>query len=108
MDELKLPSNPALKNFQEYVAKLEEERGFDRQTAAEKSMLLGEEIGELFKAMRKHEPNLRVDENSKRYDVADELADVFLYLCAIANQYHIDLEHAFREKEEKNKARVWK
>ena len=105
---LHLTGRPTIKDFQKYVEALEKERGFDDQTAAQKSMLLGEEIGELFKAMRKHDPQLRMDEKSRIHDIADELADVFIYLCAIANRYDVDLEKAFREKEEKNKARVWK
>ena len=40
--------------------------------------------------------------------VKEELADVFIYLCSLANMHNIDLEEAFREKEEKNKSRVWK
>lgn len=105
---LKLKSNPTVQDFQRYVLQLEKERGFDNQNATQKGLLLGEEVGELFKAMRKHEAQLRVDENSQVYDVADELADVFIYLCAIANRYEVDLEEAFRQKEEKNKTRVWK
>ena len=105
---LNLPAKPTLPDFQKYIIDLERERGFDNQSATQKGLLLGEEVGELFKAMRNHEPGLRVDENSKVHDVADELADVFIYLCAIANRYHVDLESAFRGKEEKNKARVWK
>lgn len=105
---LSLPPNPTIKDFQDYVVALEKERGFDNQIAAQKGLLLGEEVGELFKAMRKHEVGLRVDPNSDNHDLADELADVFIYLCAIANRYRVDLEEAFRDKEEKNKARVWK
>lgn len=95
-----------MKNFQEYVA-LEKERGFTDQTAVQRALLLGEEVGELFKAMRKSE-GLQVDSNSKVYEVAEEMADVFIFLCSLANRYGIDLEQAFRDKEEKNKARVWK
>ena len=40
--------------------------------------------------------------------IKEELADVFIYLCSLANMHNIDLEEAFREKEEKNKSRVWK
>lgn len=105
---LNLNTNPTIQDFQKYVQQLEQERGFDKQTATQKGLLLGEEIGELFKAMRKHDAQLRVDENSQVYDLADELADVFIYLCAIANRYGVDLEQAFRAKEEKNKTRVWK
>jgi len=69
--------------------------------------LLGEEVGELFKAVRKSE-GLAVDANSNFTEIGDELSDIFIYLCAIANRKGIDLEKAFREKEEKNKKRIWK
>lgn len=105
---LNLKNAPTLPDFQQYVRELEEERGFSNQTNAQKGLLLGEEIGELFKAMRKREAELRVDANSAAHDVADELADIFIYICAIANRYEVDLEQAFRNKEEKNKTRVWR
>ena len=40
--------------------------------------------------------------------IGDELADVFIYLCSLANRYGIDLEAAIRAKEEINKTRVWR
>lgn len=104
MPELK--QNPTLKNFQQYVAELETERGFAHQSVIDKCLLLGEEVGELFKAVRKSE-GLAVDANSNFTEVGDELTDIFIYLCAIANREGIDLEKAFREKEEKNKRRTW-
>jgi len=105
MPELK--SNPTLEIFQEYVVELEKERGFSKQTISDKCLLLGEEIGELFKAVRKSE-GLAIDVNSNFSEISDELADIFIYLCAIANRKGIDLEKAFRDKEEKNKKRTWK
>lgn len=33
-------------------------------------------------------------------NVAEELADVFIYVCSLANMHGVDLEHAFRNKEE--------
>jgi NTP pyrophosphatase (non-canonical NTP hydrolase) len=102
-----LTKNPTLKNFQKYVAELEKERGFASQTTIDKCLLLGEEVGELFKAVRKSE-GLAVDTNSSFTEIGDELTDIFIYLCAIANRKGIDLEEAFRKKEEKNKKRIWK
>lgn len=102
-----LIKNPKLKDFQKYVSELEIERGFSNQTIIDKCLLLGEEVGELFKAVRKTE-GLSVDSNSTITEVGDELTDIFIYLCAIANRKGIDLESAFRAKEEKNKRRVWK
>jgi NTP pyrophosphatase (non-canonical NTP hydrolase) len=106
-DKLLLKKNPTLKDFQEYVHKLETDRGFIDQNALQKCLLLGEEIGELFKAVRKME-SISIDKkNSKITNVEEELADILIYICSIANRYEIDLESAFRAKEEVNKKRVW-
>lgn len=102
-----LMNNPTLIHFQNYVAELEKERGFANQSIIDKCLLMGEEVGELFKAVRKTE-GLLVDENSNFSEIGDELTDIFIYICAIANRKNIDLEQAFRAKEEKNKKRIWK
>lgn len=102
-----LNSNPTLNDFQKYVIELEKERGFSDQAIIDKCLLLGEEVGELFKAVRKTE-GLVVDTNSDFTEIGDELADIFIYLCAIANRKNINLEEAFLKKEEKNKKRVWR
>lgn len=104
MHELK--SHPSLADFQQYVRELEAERGFANQTVTDKCLLLGEEVGELFKAVRKTE-GLAMDQQSKVSEIGDELTDIFIYLCAIANRKGIDMETAFRKKEEKNKSRIW-
>lgn len=103
MPELK---NSELESLQQYVKELELERGFDHQTVIEKCLLLGEEVGELFKAIRKSE-NIKIDTNSRTHEVANELADILIYTCAIANRYDINLKQAFLEKEELNKKRSW-
>lgn len=102
-----LNEKPTLNDYQKYVTELENERGFAHQTIIDKCLLLGEEVGELFKAVRKSE-GLAVDSNSTFTEIGDELTDIIIYLCAIANRKGIDLESAFRAKEEKNKKRVWK
>lgn len=102
-----LTEKPTLGEFQKYVAELETERGFKSQTTIDKCLLLGEEVGELFKAIRKTE-GLAIDSNSQINEVGDELTDIFIYICAIANRNGVDLEMAFRKKEEINKKRVWK
>jgi NTP pyrophosphatase (non-canonical NTP hydrolase) len=106
MSELTLKADPTLKDFQEYVKKLEDERGFTQQNAIEKCLLLGEEMGELFKAVRKT-VKLKTDVNANVSSINEELADIMIYLCAIANRFDIDLEQAFRNKEEHNKKRTW-
>jgi len=104
---LDLNINPNLSHFQNYVKEMEVERGFEEQTVLQKCLMLGEEVGELFKAIRKKE-NMKIDVNSNTASIDEELADIFIYLCAIANRYDIDLEEAFRNKETINKKRVWK
>lgn len=104
--DLFLKKEPTMADFQTYVQHLEEERGFMEDDVIHKCLLLGEEVGELFKAVRKKE-KIKIDHHSKFGSVGEELADIMIYLCAIANRYNIDLEKAFREKEEQNKNRVW-
>ena len=104
MQEIK--QKPTLADFQKYVVELEQERGFSHQEVIEKCLLLGEEVGELFKAVRKSQ-NLSIDINSNFTSVSEELADILIYLCAIANRFNIDLEQAFRQKEDINMDRKW-
>ena len=101
-----LIENARLHDFQIYVSELERERGFSLQTAKDKCLLLGEEIGELFKVIRKSE-GIAIDPSSKINDIGDEIADIFIYLCSIANRFDINIEKAFIKKEEKNKQRKW-
>ena len=105
-DDLKLPKNPTLKDFHEYTKNLEIARDFIDERLIDKCLLLGEEVGELFKAIRKLE-GLKIDTNSQIGTVKEELADVFTYILSIANRCDINLEKAFREKEEINKKRFW-
>lgn len=102
-----LPKNPTLSDFQQYIRGLENERGFSDDNVLQKCLLLGEEVGELFKAIRKSE-NIKIDHNSKFEPVEQEIADILIFLFSIANRYNIDLEQAFRDKEKINKKRVWK
>jgi len=104
---LKLKKNPTLKDFQKYVAKMIKKRGFDKETVPEVFMLFIEECGELAKAARKTQ-KIKSDKNSEEFHLTHEAADVFTYLLDICNYFSIDLEKAFREKEELNKKRNWK
>lgn len=107
-DDLILSENFSLKELQLYIKDLEEIRGFSSESILDKCILLGEEVGELFKAIRKVQ-GIKFDSNdTRKHDIAHELSDVLLFVCAIANRYNIDLETALREKEEINKKRSWK
>lgn len=99
---------PTLAELQRYVHALEVERGFIDQTVLMKCLMLGEETGELFKAVRKAE-GIKLDHASAKIGgIDEELVDILIFVCSIANKYNIDLEEAFRRKEEINKRRVWR
>jgi NTP pyrophosphatase (non-canonical NTP hydrolase) len=101
-----LVSVPTLRDLQAYASALEQERGFTGNSVVQQCLLLGEEVGELFKAVRKRQ-QMRLDAASSVGTVEGELADVLIYLCSIANRFDVDLEQALREKEEINKKRTW-
>ncbi len=103
---LRLKKNPELSDFQDYVTRMVKERGFDHESVPKKFMLLMEECGEMAKAARKA-AQIHSDKHSEQFNLAHEAADVFIYLLDICNYFHIDLEKAFRDKEEINKARKW-
>ncbi|MEK7093725.1 MAG: MazG nucleotide pyrophosphohydrolase domain-containing protein [Patescibacteria group bacterium] len=106
MSKLILKEGPELRDFQEYVARMVKERGFDKETISEIFMLFLEECGEMVKAARKTQ-KIKTDKNSEQFHLDHEVADVFIYLLDICNQFNIDLEKAFRDKEEINKKRTW-
>jgi len=71
-------------------------------------MLLLEECGELARACRKH-TSIKSDIERDEKELLDhELADVLMLTLDIANKFGINLEKAFREKEEINKKRAFK
>lgn len=106
MSNLNLKKNPTLKDFQKYVADMVKERGFDKETVPELFMLFLEECGEFAKAARK-KGGLKTDKNSEQFKLENEAADVLIYFLDICNHFDIDLEKAFRDKEEINKKRTW-
>ena len=101
-----LKKNPTLRDFQNYAAEIVKERGFEKESISQIFMLFLEECGEMAKAARKSQ-KIHTDKNSEQFNLAHEAADVFVYLLDICNHFDIDLEKAFREKEEINKKRVW-
>lgn len=70
-------------------------------------MLLLEESGEFAKAVRKH-AGLKAAPDTETKEVAEEAADVLIILLGLCNMLGIDLEQAFRDKEERNKKRTWR
>jgi NTP pyrophosphatase (non-canonical NTP hydrolase) len=105
-NKLILKEKPTLYDFQKYVGKMIKVRGFEKETIPELFMLFLEECGEFAKAARKTQ-DIKSDKKSENFYLADEAADVFIYLLDLCNQLGVDLEDAFRKKEEKNKTRKW-
>jgi NTP pyrophosphatase (non-canonical NTP hydrolase) len=96
----------SLAQLQEMVRDAEIRRGFATESALQKCLLLGEEVGELFKAVRRYSA-IRADPKSRVHEVADELADILNFIVAIANRFDIDLNEAFLDKEDRNDRRAW-
>lgn len=99
------PSLPALQAYQHKTCK---ERGWDKTSDLETFLLFAEEVGELAKAIRKRR-KLYIEEGKshKKDGIEGEFADVFSYLLELANRFDVDLEKAYREKEEINANREW-
>lgn len=97
----------SLARCQAYIAWLEEQKGWDTASLERCCFLMGEEMGEVFGAVRRHDQRAAMDPDGARRAVAHELVDVMNYLLAIANRLEIDLESAFREKNTLNEARTW-
>ncbi len=58
---------------------------------------LVEEVGEVARIMSRVYGDQSFKESDKKYDLADELADVFFVLVCIANQTGIDLTEAIKK-----------
>lgn len=101
-----LKSQPTLSDLQQYVAAIVKHRGFVDNSAQHDFIMLTEEVGELAKALRKWNGD-SVATDSVVSELEHEVADVLMMLLGFCNQAGIDLEKAFRDKEEKNKQRVW-
>ncbi|MCA9573190.1 MAG: hypothetical protein KC656_35385, partial [Myxococcales bacterium] len=93
-----------------YIHELEAAQGWLDVDLVRSCFLMGEEVGELFKAVRRVE-GLFVEgdvPDDRRTEVAHEIVDVLNYLLAIANRLDIDVEAAFREKNALNQTRTWR
>lgn len=95
-----------LSDYQNLIKQLVIERGFDKETVPEVFTLLVEEMGELAKAIRKHNGQ-KVDLSRRQHEVEEEAADVFWLLIDLCNRLDINLAEAFSAKEAKNVKRVW-
>jgi NTP pyrophosphatase (non-canonical NTP hydrolase) len=105
------PMNPlaqgaSLADIQDYVAKMEIERGLAGLGIDSQCLKLGEEVGEPYRAVRKTNGD-PTDPEGRTVDIAEECVDVMILLMSIANRAGVALEDAFRTKETRNNDRVW-
>jgi NTP pyrophosphatase (non-canonical NTP hydrolase) len=96
----------SLAQVQDYVARMEAERGLAGQDLPSQCLKLGEEVGELYRAVRELGGQPR-DPCGRVADVGDEAVDTLILVVSIANRCGIDLEDAFRAKEARNHTRAW-
>jgi NTP pyrophosphatase (non-canonical NTP hydrolase) len=102
-----LSDHPTLTDLQRYVEQVCQERGWTKDNYSEKFLLFTEEVGELAKAIRKRAGLYDEKAKQKQANLEEEFADVLSYLLDLANYFQIDLEKAFRDKEQINEARKW-
>jgi len=110
-----LADGASMDEYQQYIHDLEKMHGWLGVDLVHNCFLMGEEVGELFKAVRKvnrlfEEGQSTGDEAEKAARVAhvgEELVDVLNYLLAIANRLDINVEQAFRDKNAHNQTRTW-
>lgn len=119
---IELPPGATMADYQGYIRELETLHGWLDVDLVHNCFLMGEEVGELFKAVRKWERYFDEgkrdaagsegragahDHAAAKEHVGEEIVDVMNYLLAIANRLDIDVEAAFRRKNAENQARSW-
>lgn len=102
-----LPKHPTLPDLQKYMDEICQERGWTKDSYSEKFLLFTEEVGELAKAIRKAQGLYQEQAKQQQIELAEEFADVLSYLLDLANYFQVDLEKAFRDKEQINQSRTW-
>ena len=60
-------------------------------------VLLTEEVGELARVIARNYGEQSFKKSDRKFNLADEMADVLFVLICLANQTGIDLEKAFKE-----------
>lgn len=106
---IELPEGAPLSAYQRYVHELEALHGWLGADLVTNCFLMGEEVGELFAAVRRvHRlPPDHPDRPARVAAVGEEIVDVLNFLLAVANRLDIDVEAAFREKNARNQQRTW-
>ncbi len=68
---------------------------------------IGAEVGELMECFqwKTDEEIAGMIAHGETQNVADEIADIYMYLISLCNSMNIDLDHAVESKIEKNRAK---
>ena len=111
-DGIELATAAPMAEYQRYIHALEKMHGWLEVDLVHNCFLMGEEMGELFKAVRKY--NRLFDQGEKgpsdraaaKENAVEEIVDVMNYLLVIANRLDIDVEQVFRDKNVKNQNRT--
>lgn len=105
MADLPVPG-ASLAQVQAYVRQTCIERGFASHSAEQKFVKLLEELGELAQISAK-KVGLSTSKQRNQTTIAAEAADVFIVFLDLCNKLGIDLDQAFRAKEQVNQKRKW-
>lgn len=101
-----LQEKPTLSDYQSYIK--DALAYYELNGSAQYCLLmLTEEVGELAKAVRKSVGG-KMDVTKPDAHADEEAADVLWMLICVCNALGINLEKAFRAKQEVNKKRTWK
>src|SRR5665648_467151 len=96
IDSTNIDYGRGLKVLQRQYSKIAKRRGWDEESARDTMLLLTEEVGELARAVRKHEGLKRDGEFDTQ--LGEEIADVQIYLAHLANTVNVDLGDAVTDK----------
>lgn len=107
MSAIELPAGADLAALQRYIHALEAQQGWLEADLVRNCFLMGEEVGELFRAVRRLEGAPAAQREERVAQVGEELVDVLNYLLAIANRLDLNLEDEFRKKNAYNQTRTW-
>ncbi len=99
-DKVSIEYGRGLKALQAQYKTIAKRSGWDKESAKDTMLLLTEELGELARAVRKHEGLKR--DGAFRNHLNEEIADVQIYLAHLANTTDVDLGDAVTNKIQKN------
>jgi NTP pyrophosphatase (non-canonical NTP hydrolase) len=85
-------------DYQQQLAKLERERGWDRVLPSHTFLHMGEELGEIARVLQCFEGyrDTNLSEPELRDALSGELADLTAFVFKLANQYGIDMDQTMR------------